>query len=279
MSASGTRPAGGTGPAGPPAGGTGPSGGFACLHAHTAASDGALAPLDLAELALRQGYKALAVTDHNTTAGYAQLREHRGRYARRGLRIYGGCELTVLDPHTGLHGHLTVLFPDGAAVSRFDAVTRLAAHWTAQTPVSLDQVTGLSDCLYLSGCRGGLPFKAATANRMQSFRDGFGAMLSHYQRRFGDRVYLEVMPDFFGPLYASLRNALRIPLVASIDAHGDERLPLLDCTDVLGLFPSSDVWRNACHETLRVAGRLKAIERGEPAPAAPVAVARYAQVW
>jgi predicted metal-dependent phosphoesterase TrpH len=42
------------------------------LHAHTTASDGALAPRDLVRLAVRHGVRVLAITDHDSTDGVAE---------------------------------------------------------------------------------------------------------------------------------------------------------------------------------------------------------------
>ncbi len=45
------------------------------LHVHSTASDGTTSPRELAELALRQGLSAVAVTDHDTVLGYPELKE------------------------------------------------------------------------------------------------------------------------------------------------------------------------------------------------------------
>jgi predicted metal-dependent phosphoesterase TrpH len=44
------------------------------LHAHTTASDGALTPAELIAAALELGLEALAITDHDTLAGYEQAK-------------------------------------------------------------------------------------------------------------------------------------------------------------------------------------------------------------
>lgn len=45
------------------------------LHVHSTASDGTASPRELAELALRQGLSAVAVTDHDTVLGYPELKK------------------------------------------------------------------------------------------------------------------------------------------------------------------------------------------------------------
>ncbi len=45
------------------------------LHTHSTASDGSLGPRELLEAAVASGVKVLALTDHDTVAGYRQLAE------------------------------------------------------------------------------------------------------------------------------------------------------------------------------------------------------------
>ncbi len=62
------------------------------LHAHTTASDGDQTPTQLVECAKRAGLAALAVTDHDTTAGLAEAREAGNRL---GVEIVAGIELSA----------------------------------------------------------------------------------------------------------------------------------------------------------------------------------------
>lgn len=64
------------------------------LHAHSTASDGALAPAAVVELAARAGIRTLALTDHDTVAG---LEEARGVAASAGVRLIDGVELGTVD--------------------------------------------------------------------------------------------------------------------------------------------------------------------------------------
>jgi predicted metal-dependent phosphoesterase TrpH len=70
------------------------------LHAHTTASDGDHAPAQLVALAARLGLTALAVTDHDTTAGLAEAIE-AGR--REGVEIVPGVELSAEFPRGQCH--------------------------------------------------------------------------------------------------------------------------------------------------------------------------------
>ena len=46
---------------------------FCDLHVHTSASDGSLTPIEVVNLASRKGLKAVAICDHDTMAGFAQI--------------------------------------------------------------------------------------------------------------------------------------------------------------------------------------------------------------
>ena len=62
------------------------------LHSHSTASDGALSPTELVLRAREQGVGALALTDHDTTAG---LTEARAAAEQAGVRLIPGIELSA----------------------------------------------------------------------------------------------------------------------------------------------------------------------------------------
>lgn len=62
------------------------------LHCHSTASDGVLAPSAVVATAASLGLTAIALTDHDTTAG---LPEARAEGARHGIEVVGGCEFSV----------------------------------------------------------------------------------------------------------------------------------------------------------------------------------------
>jgi predicted metal-dependent phosphoesterase TrpH len=70
------------------------------LHVHSTASDGAVAPADVARRAAAVGLGAFALTDHDTVAGVA---EARAAGAELGVRVIGGCEFSVAGPGGELH--------------------------------------------------------------------------------------------------------------------------------------------------------------------------------
>jgi predicted metal-dependent phosphoesterase TrpH len=75
------------------------------LHTHTDQSDGTLSPRELVEEAARVGLDALAITDHDTFAGYEQAQEHA---ARASLDLICGVELST--KYRGRSVHLLAYF-------------------------------------------------------------------------------------------------------------------------------------------------------------------------
>jgi len=62
------------------------------LHAHTRFSDGSLTPTELVELAVREGLKAVAITDHDSIDG---LEEALAAGERLGIEVVPGVELNL----------------------------------------------------------------------------------------------------------------------------------------------------------------------------------------
>ncbi len=69
------------------------------LHAHTTASDGALTPEELVDLAAERGLEVLAITDHDSTEGLgAALAHAAGR-----LEVWPGVEISTDVPGSEVH--------------------------------------------------------------------------------------------------------------------------------------------------------------------------------
>ena len=64
---------------------------FANLHLHSTHSDGVYTPAELVRIAKNEGYRALALTDHDTTTGNADMRRECGA---AGLDFIFGCEFS-----------------------------------------------------------------------------------------------------------------------------------------------------------------------------------------
>lgn len=125
--------------------------GRADLHNHTTASDGTLPPAQQIAWAAEQGLAAVAITDHDTIAGWEEALE-AGRKA--GIEVVPGCELSTEVGSTEVH-ILAYLFdpkePEMAALlTRMrggrrkraeEAVARL--HKLGHTQVSLERILEL----------------------------------------------------------------------------------------------------------------------------------------
>ncbi|PZO11223.1 MAG: phosphatase [Leptolyngbya foveolarum] len=77
------------------------------LHSHTTCSDGSLSPAELVEFAVAQGVKALAITDHDTMAGWD---EAIATAIPLGLEIVPGLELSTV--YNGRSMHILGFYPD-----------------------------------------------------------------------------------------------------------------------------------------------------------------------
>lgn len=70
------------------------------LHCHTTASDGALAPEALIDRAIGRDIQTLAITDHDTMAGYRQVKDYA---QEQGLTLIPGIELSSQWRGIGIH--------------------------------------------------------------------------------------------------------------------------------------------------------------------------------
>ncbi len=84
------------------------------LHTHTTASDGSLSPTELVQLAHERGVGVLAVTDHDTVAGYAEAASAVGA----GPEIVAGIEFSTTWSGRGVHIVGLNVDPDHPALLR-----------------------------------------------------------------------------------------------------------------------------------------------------------------
>lgn len=70
------------------------------LHAHTTASDGTFTPSELVCYAVEKGLHALAVTDHDTTAGVSEAIEAASKY---NLKLIKGIEISSIYKGKDIH--------------------------------------------------------------------------------------------------------------------------------------------------------------------------------
>jgi predicted metal-dependent phosphoesterase TrpH len=77
------------------------------LHTHTTCSDGTDSPRELINKALSQGIDVLAITDHDTTAGWSEAR----KAVRGDIELVLGAEISCLT-HDGISVHMLGLLFD-----------------------------------------------------------------------------------------------------------------------------------------------------------------------
>src|SRR3954470_16148199 len=65
------------------------------LHVHTTASDGEYTPSQVVALARQAGLCAVAITDHDTLAGYAEAREAASGFKHPELEVVPAVEITT----------------------------------------------------------------------------------------------------------------------------------------------------------------------------------------
>lgn len=69
---------------------------FANLHTHSSHSDGVYTPAELVRTAKKEGYKAIALTDHDTASGFYELKEE---CEKENIKYIFGAEFSVVEPN------------------------------------------------------------------------------------------------------------------------------------------------------------------------------------
>lgn len=110
------------------------------LHCHSTASDGECPPAEVVQRASKAELAAIALTDHDTTAGVAEaVREG----AVIGVRVICGCEFSTRAPWGELHLLGYFLDPEHAGLQGFLVETRAARRRRGEQMVSKLQQLGI----------------------------------------------------------------------------------------------------------------------------------------
>ena len=115
---------------------------YANLHMHSTHSDGKYNPEELAHIAKEEGYKAIAVTDHDTATGYAELKEECDK---QGLQCIFGVEFSAPCPQlkkndgTGEEFHLTAYHFDAEYPEMKEYLQQMALRETDQTRILFER--------------------------------------------------------------------------------------------------------------------------------------------
>jgi error-prone DNA polymerase len=198
--------------------------GYAELHAHSCWSlrEGASSTDEMVDRAVRLGYAALAITDHDNLYG---AMEYAQAASERHLKPITGCELTVagLSPSSAKY-HLTVLAQDVEGYRNLCRILSKAhlVHGKDEPYTEPDWLFEHQEGLIvLSGCRRGEIPALLEAGDVAAAEEA----ARKYSAVFGDRFYIELQHhDVFGDservaALAELGERLGIQVVATNNAH------------------------------------------------------------
>lgn len=122
------------------------------LHTHSRVSDGTDSPAELVRAAKAAGLDVVALTDHDTSAGWAEaVAEAR----RVGISLVRGMEISTL--HHGRGVHLLAYLPDPTYPPLVEELVRVLEGRDGRLPAMLERLAGLGmdltldDVLAVSG--------------------------------------------------------------------------------------------------------------------------------
>lgn len=196
--------------------------GGADLHMHTTASDGTLAPAAMAALCRQAGLAAMAVTDHDTTAGLAAAAD---ACAALGLRFVPGVELSCTVPGGEVHvlgylcdaghGPLAELLSRMRAGRIARAERAVARLRQAGYAIDLERVLALGQ---EAVGRPHIAMALVEAGYAASVREAFDRFLGHGRAGYVPRARLAP-----GEAVAAIRGAGGVPVVAHPGLIGDDK--------------------------------------------------------
>ena len=135
------------------------------LHTHTTASDGTYSPTQLVGLAAKNGLAAIAITDHDTTAG---IGEALAAGKKKDIRIIPGIEIS--SQYDELEIHLVGLFIHPEDDNLLSWLSELRIHRDKRNEEMLDKLNSLGLQLDMKGLteisRGGTVTRAHFAALM-----------------------------------------------------------------------------------------------------------------
>ena len=103
---------------------------FANLHTHSTHSDGKYSPEELVKIAKEEGYKALAITDHDTATAYPFL---KAACDKEGIDCIFGVEFTGTSPLIGGYFHMVAFDFDPEYPEMKEYLEHLSFDETEQT--------------------------------------------------------------------------------------------------------------------------------------------------
>ncbi len=190
------------------------------LHVHTTASDGDVSPAGCVDEAKRLGLAAIAITDHDTTAGNA---EALARGAEVGVEVVPGVEISIEYPP--LTAHLLGYYPEPDSPELEAILNGLREHRGERNPRILKRLAELGCPIdrdeLLAEAGGGVvgrPHIAAVMVRKgyaRSLQDAFDRYLAKGAAAYVDRV--RPSPE---AAIRALLAARAVPVLAHPEAMG-----------------------------------------------------------
>ncbi len=199
------------------------------LHSHSLASDGELAPAEVAALARAAGVRVWALSDHDTVAGLPAAADAAERV---GLRFVPGIELSAFLGTKEVHvlGHF--LDPAHPTLRRFEDT--LAGHRRRRMEQILQKLAGLNVSIRVADverwCGGktiGRPHVAraiAEAGYVGTIKEAFDRFLGDGKPAFVPRFRLDVAEAVALVRGAGGTATIAHPGVSRLDARGIESL-------------------------------------------------------
>ncbi len=158
--------------------------GHSDFHTHTQVSDGRKTIHELIDAAVREGVKWIALTDHNTTAGYQEARKYG---EEKGIHVIPGMEITCpVRTRDGLNEvHVVALNIDPNNVELMDVARKAKVY--AHTNDQLFKTIAYGRRIQILSKQLGIPFAL-------SFKNIFKSML-RFSRRKAQNMGLEELVE------------------------------------------------------------------------------------
>lgn len=178
------------------------------FHTHSTHSDGKLTPPQLAALAVKNGVRAMALSDHDSTAG---LPEMAAALAPHGVRLVPGVELSTDIP--GSEVHVLGYFMDVADPTFQSELTRFREGRLGRGMAMIEKLRGLG--------------MDVSWERVQEIAGDASVGRPHVAQHLLERGYVTSIPDAFdrfigrnGPAYAEREKLTPAQAVALIRGAG-----------------------------------------------------------
>ncbi len=127
------------------------------LHTHSRASDGTDTPSELVRAAAAAGLDVLAITDHDTAAGWAEAAEAA---EEAGVELVPGMEISTR--HRGRSVHLLGYLPDPTYAPLAESLGRVLDGRESRVPVMIERLRSLGIDITAEDVRRASPGTAAT---------------------------------------------------------------------------------------------------------------------